>query len=114
MLGFVQLDSMKSRLQTIKHPISVPRLALLVYREEGVIGFYRGLWIPLITISFVRGSYSWNDIETLCTDAFSGAASFTIYSKTKEDLRNRNLLIRNNLIDTSCIGGIGYLCVYLS
>lgn len=52
--GIIQLDSLKSRLQTIKHPISVPKLALLVYREEGVVGFYRGLWIPLITISFVR------------------------------------------------------------
>ena len=49
-----QLDSLKSRLQTQKTPISVPRIALLVYREEGIIGFYRGLWIPLMTISFVR------------------------------------------------------------
>jgi hypothetical protein len=51
-----QLDSLKSRLQTIKHPISVPSLAILVYREEGVRGFYRGLWIPLVTITFVRMS----------------------------------------------------------
>lgn len=51
-----QLDSLKSRLQTIKHPISVPSLAVLVYREEGVRGFYRGLWIPLVTITFVRMS----------------------------------------------------------
>lgn len=51
-----QLDSLKSRLQTIKHPISVPTLAALVYREEGVRGFYRGLWIPLVTITFVRMS----------------------------------------------------------
>ena len=49
-----QLDSLKSRLQTQKNPISVPRIALLVYREEGIVGFYRGLWIPLMTISFVR------------------------------------------------------------
>ena len=49
-----QLDSLKSRLQTTKTPISVPRIALLVYREEGIVGFYRGLWIPLMTISFVR------------------------------------------------------------
>ena len=51
-----QLDSLKSRLQTIKHPISVPSLAVIVYREEGVRGFYRGLWIPLVTITFVRMS----------------------------------------------------------
>lgn len=34
----------------------MPKLAAQVYREEGVIGFYRGLWIPLMTISFVRES----------------------------------------------------------
>jgi hypothetical protein len=32
----------------------VLKLAGIVYREEGVTGFYRGLWIPLVTISFVR------------------------------------------------------------
>jgi len=51
---FYQLDSLKSRLQTTKTPITVPRLAALIYREEGIMGFYRGLWIPLTTISFVR------------------------------------------------------------
>ncbi|KAI0699676.1 hypothetical protein BC835DRAFT_1304385 [Cytidiella melzeri] len=60
-----------------------------VYREEGVIGFYRGLWIPLITISFVR------------------AASFTIYTRTKEYCRDHNLFMRNNLIDAATTGGLG-------
>ena len=50
----MQLDSLKSRLQTMRTRISVPKLAALVYREEGLIGFYRGIWIPLLTISFVR------------------------------------------------------------
>jgi len=50
----MKLDSIKSRLQTTKTHISIPRLAAMVYREEGVVGFYRGLWIPLMTISFVR------------------------------------------------------------
>ena len=49
-----QLDSIKSRLQTTRNKITIPRLAFQVYREEGIIGFYRGLWIPLMTISFVR------------------------------------------------------------
>ncbi|OBZ69202.1 Solute carrier family 25 member 47-A [Grifola frondosa] len=82
------LDSLKSRLQTTKHRISIPKLALLVYQEEGVIGFYRGLWIPLMTISFVR------------------AASFTIYSRTKEYFRDRHWLTRNNILDVSATGGI--------
>ena len=51
---FWQLDSIKSRLQTTKQRVSIPRLALTVYQEEGIVGFYRGLWIPLMTISFVR------------------------------------------------------------
>jgi solute carrier family 25 carnitine/acylcarnitine transporter 20/29 len=29
-----------------------------VYREEGFTGFFRGLWIPLVTISFVRAYMS--------------------------------------------------------
>jgi len=82
------LDSFKSRLQTTKTKITIPKLAGLVYREEGIMGFYRGLWIPLMTISFVR------------------AASFTIYSGTKENFRNNNILCRDNIIDTSLTGGI--------
>jgi len=83
------LDSLKSRLQTTKTPITVPRLAALVYREEGIIGFYRGLWIPLMTISFVR------------------AASFTIYTRTKELFRDHNYLARNSIVDAALVGGIG-------
>ena len=48
------LDSLKSRLQTSRNAITVPRLASQVFQEEGIKGFYRGLWIPLFTISFVR------------------------------------------------------------
>lgn len=50
------LDSLKSRLQASRVPITVPRLAAQVFREEGIAGFYRGFWIPLFTISFVRSS----------------------------------------------------------
>lgn len=83
------LDSLKSRLQTTKTPISVPRIALLVYREEGIIGFYRGLWIPLMTISFVR------------------AASFTIYTRTKEFFRDHHLIDHSKLLGSAAVGGIG-------
>jgi solute carrier family 25 carnitine/acylcarnitine transporter 20/29 len=83
------LDSLKSRLQTTKTPISIHKLAATVYREEGLVGFYRGLWIPLITISFVR------------------AASFTIYNRTKEYFRDRKLLARDRITDVSIIGGCG-------
>jgi len=62
---------------------------VLVYREEGFRGFYRGLWIPLVTITFVR------------------AASFTIYSGTKDTLRDAHILNQDTLFDTSLLGGLG-------
>ncbi|CDO72935.1 hypothetical protein BN946_scf185002.g120 [Trametes cinnabarina] len=82
------LDSIKSRLQTTRQRVSIPRLALTVYKEEGIIGFYRGLWIPLMTISFVR------------------AASFTIYTRTKEFFHERHWLARNSIFDIAATGGI--------
>ncbi|EPS95428.1 hypothetical protein FOMPIDRAFT_1062709 [Fomitopsis schrenkii] len=83
------LDSIKSRLQTLRTRTSVPKLAAQVYREEGVIGFYRGLWIPLMTISFVR------------------AASFTIYTNTKEYFREHHWLAQNTVWSVASTGGIG-------
>ncbi|KAJ2932917.1 hypothetical protein H1R20_g4197, partial [Candolleomyces eurysporus] len=83
-----ELDSIKSRLQTTKTAVSIPKLAAMVYREEGIMGFYRGLWIPLMTISFVR------------------AASFTIYSRTKEYFAYHDILYKNRLIDVALTGGI--------
>jgi solute carrier family 25 (mitochondrial carnitine/acylcarnitine transporter), member 20/29 len=101
------LDSLKSRLQTTKTPITIPRLAGLVYREEGIMGFYRGLWIPLMTISFVRtsivGFLSWRLLHKHCVP---GAASFTIYNRTKEHFRNHNYLCHNSLFDVALTGGI--------
>ncbi|KAH8833695.1 mitochondrial carrier domain-containing protein [Flagelloscypha sp. PMI_526] len=82
------LDSLKSRLQTQKTPISVPKLAANVYREEGVKGFYRGLWVPLFTISFVR------------------ATSFTIYNKSKDWMRYHQWCMGANLTDVAFTGGI--------
>ncbi|KAG1891158.1 hypothetical protein F4604DRAFT_1876316 [Suillus subluteus] len=82
------LDSLKSRLQTTKTRMPVLKLAGIVYREEGVTGFYRGLWIPLVTISFVR------------------AASFTIYSSTKEYCRKNNYFTGDRASDAALAGGL--------
>lgn len=82
------LDSLKSRLQTTKTRISLWKLAGLVYREEGLVGFYRGLWIPLVTISFVR------------------TASFTIYSDTKEYCSRKNYFTGDSMYDAALAGGI--------
>ncbi|KAI0929138.1 hypothetical protein AcW1_006159 [Taiwanofungus camphoratus] len=102
------LDSIKSRLQTLKTPISVPKLAAQVYREEGVIGFYRGLWIPLITISFVRMCcFHWAVYGMSSSVSLQGAASFTIYTRTKEYFRDHHLLVRNSMLDVAATGGIG-------
>lgn len=86
------LDSLKSRLQASRQPITVPRLAARVWREEGVAGFFRGFWIPLVTISFVR------------------AASFTIYNETKESLHINHHLDRPQLIDVAGSGALGGGC----
>lgn len=48
----------------------------MIYRSLLSAGFYRGLWIPLVTISAVR------------------AASFTIYTNTKNSLYNDHWLNR--------------------
>lgn len=37
-----------------------------------------------------------------------GAASFTIYSRTKEYYRDRHWLARNRIFDVSAVGGIRY------
>jgi len=83
------LDSMKSRLQASRVNVNVPTLALRVYREEGISGFFRGIWIPLCTISAVR------------------AASFTIYGNTKDFLAQRHVLSNFNLVDIGGSGGLG-------
>lgn len=82
------LDSLKSRLQTNKTGISVFRLAPLVYREEGLRGFFRGFWIPLVTISAVR------------------TASFTIYTSTKDFCRTHGLFSQPNVTNVALAGGI--------
>lgn len=82
------LDSLKSRLQTTKTRMPVLKLAGIVYREEGVTGFYRGFWIPLVTISFVR------------------AASFTVYSGTKEYCRKNNYFTGDRASDAALAGGL--------
>jgi hypothetical protein len=35
-----------------------------------------------------------------------GAASFTIYNRTKEQFRNHNYLNRYNILDVALVGGI--------
>ncbi|KDQ17972.1 hypothetical protein BOTBODRAFT_29288 [Botryobasidium botryosum FD-172 SS1] len=83
------LDSLKSRLQSSQVPISVPKLAATVFREEGLVGFYRGIWVPLFTISGVR------------------AASFTIYTGTKEKLHEKGWFNDARLSHVAISGALG-------
>ncbi|OCF75694.1 hypothetical protein I204_02986 [Kwoniella mangroviensis CBS 8886] len=64
------LDSLKSRLQSSRENLSIPRLAAEVVKEEGIGGLWRGFPLPLITISIVR------------------TISFTIYTSTKRILNS--------------------------
>ncbi|PWN43887.1 mitochondrial carrier [Ceraceosorus guamensis] len=83
-------DSLKSRLQVKYYP-SIWACGRAVLKEEGLKGFFRGVWIPLITISFVRTS------------------SFSIYVSTKEALHRRGVFAEapNNLVHTALSGAAG-------
>jgi solute carrier family 25 carnitine/acylcarnitine transporter 20/29 len=82
-------DSLKSRLQ-VKHYPSIWACAKAVLREEGFQGFFRGVTIPLITISIVRTS------------------SFSIYFNTKDSLhKNGYLADRSKLTHTALSGMAG-------
>lgn len=83
------LDSLKSRLQASRIPVTVPQMALTVFREEGIAGFFRGLWVPLFTISVVR------------------ATSFSIYNSTKEALYGRRWFDRSRMLDVGLCGAAG-------
>ena len=86
----------------------MPRLAALVYHEEGIIGFFRGLWIPLMTISFVRTFIALPVHSTIIADlSMTGAASFTIYSNTKDYCGEHNILSRDTMLDVALIGALG-------
>ncbi|EJU05298.1 mitochondrial carrier [Dacryopinax primogenitus] len=87
LLGF-PLDSLKSRLQAARTPVTPFLLATNVFREEGIGGFFRGVWIPLLTISIVR------------------TASFTIYSGTKEYVHRKGILAGNSLKDVAFTGAV--------
>ena len=68
-------DSVKSRLQVKEYPRpAIWNCARAVAKEEGFGGFFRGVTIPLITITFVR------------------TASFSIYYGTKDKLHERGIL----------------------
>ena len=82
-------DSVKSRLQVRDYP-SIWACAKAVVREEGIRGFFRGVTIPLITISFVRTS------------------SFSIYYNTKGALHRNNIFSDSNrLLHTALSGAAG-------
>jgi len=87
LLGF-PLDSIKSRLQASRTPVTPFLLATNVFREEGFGGFFRGVWIPLLTISVVR------------------TASFTIYTTTKELAHRYGYFTADRLRDVALSGVI--------
>ncbi|PWN52108.1 mitochondrial carrier [Violaceomyces palustris] len=80
-------DSLKSRLQVKDYP-SIWACARAVVREEGIRGFFRGVTIPLITISFVRTS------------------SFSIYFNTKNYLHQRGYLADPTKLSHTALSGM--------
>lgn len=80
-------DSLKSRLQVKYYP-SIWSCAKAVMREEGLGGFFRGVTIPLITISFVRTS------------------SFSIYVNTKKALHDRGYVADKGKLKEVALSGM--------
>ncbi|OAV96445.1 hypothetical protein PTTG_03996 [Puccinia triticina 1-1 BBBD Race 1] len=82
------LDSIKSRLQVNKYD-SVVDCVKKTYVEEGPKGFYRGIAIPMLTITIVR------------------TLSFTIYNDTKQFLHQRQLVSTSSARDIALSGLAG-------
>ncbi|GAA5830394.1 hypothetical protein JCM11251_001332 [Rhodosporidiobolus azoricus] len=82
------LDSVKSRLQ-VKRYSSILDCARRTFHEEGIRGFFRGVTIPLVTITLVR------------------TASFSIYTKTKEELERRKWAADKTVLTTAASGFLG-------
>ena len=83
-------------------------MASIVFKEEGVAGFFRGITIPLVTISAVR-EYRVHLVLSLCfkTLIHVGAASFTIYTDIKVLLHAHQMLDRPRVLDVALAAGIG-------
>ncbi|BGP37970.1 hypothetical protein JCM10449v2_001897 [Rhodotorula kratochvilovae] len=82
------LDSVKSRLQ-VKRYSSVLDCARRTYAEEGIRGFFRGVTVPLVTITLVR------------------TASFSIYTWTKDVLEQRPLFAKEKAGSAAVTGFLG-------
>ncbi|KAA1072360.1 hypothetical protein PGT21_033165 [Puccinia graminis f. sp. tritici] len=82
------LDSIKSRLQVNRYD-SVMDCVKKTYVEEGPKGFYRGIAIPMLTITIVR------------------TLSFTIYNDTKQFLHQRQLVSSFSARDIALSGLAG-------
>lgn len=80
-------DSLKSRLQ-VKHYPSIWSCGKAVWKEEGLAGFFRGVTVPMITISLVRTS------------------SFAIYVNTKDWLHRNSYLADRSKISNTALSGM--------
>ena len=86
--AYIQLDSIKSRLQ-VKHYTSAWACTRDVLRAEGIQGLFRGVTFPLITITFVR------------------TLSFSVYTHTKELLARSWRKKKDKLSDALIFGAAG-------
>ncbi|KAK4053011.1 hypothetical protein OIV83_001744 [Microbotryomycetes sp. JL201] len=82
------LDSVKARLQ-VKRYSSVLDCVRTTFRDEGVSGFFRGVWIPLVTITAVR------------------TASYSIYSNVKDRLYDERYVTPGTTSATIFAGFLG-------
>lgn len=72
----------------MKHYPSIWSCGKAVFKEEGLAGFFRGVTIPLITISFVRTS------------------SFSIYINTKDWLHRHHYFADRSKLSNTALSGV--------
>ncbi|GEQ71456.1 hypothetical protein JCM33374_g5140 [Metschnikowia sp. JCM 33374] len=72
-IGF-PFDTVKTRMQSYKKFTSVFDCVVKSYKADGIKGFYRGIWAPLFSTSFVRSINVsiFTGVKPLCYDALYG------------------------------------------
>lgn len=75
------------------------------YKHEGFSGFFRGLWIPLITITAVRtASFS---IYTGCVASLSCWKFTDVLDRVKHGLQERHVFTSQSFVSTAALGFSG-------
>lgn len=88
-IGF-PLDTVKTRMQTHKNFTSYFDCISKTYRSEGIVGFFRGIWVPLLSSSVMR-SFSVSVFIAVKPQIYKSLYSFTDQTKQPANPFLRNI-----------------------